>query len=238
MKKAFTMLELVFVLVVIGILAAVMLPEIKSTKLREAAIQVVSHIKYTQHLAMVDDKFDSNDADWYKERWTIRFKKDLVYNLLAPATTYSKVWSYSIYSDKSHDGNPNLSEMARNPLNENQYLSGGYNDTLHLNDEKSMKKMRLGTSYGINEISFSGGCRANILYIYFDHLGRPFNSMNTINPYEAAATGWHKMLTSACKISLCEGSCNGTSSDTEIVISIHPETGYTCILDSSGKCIQ
>ncbi|MFT5836015.1 MAG: prepilin-type N-terminal cleavage/methylation domain-containing protein [Sulfurimonas sp.] len=237
MKKAFTMIELVFVLVVIGILAAVMIPNMQSTKLREAAIQVVSHIRYTQHLAMVDDKFDSKDNDWYQERWRIRFKKDLVYSILTPSGTTSNVWAYTIYSDNSHDGNPNLSEMAINPLNANQYLSGGYNDTLHLDDEKSMKEMRLGTKYGIHEVSFSGGCRSDILYIYFDHLGRPFNSMNTTSPYELASTGWHKLLTSECKISLCEGTCTGTSSDTEVVISIHPETGYTCILDSSGECI-
>jgi len=233
MKKAFTMLELVFVLVVIGILAAVMLPQMQSTKLREAAIQVVSHIRYTQHLAMVDDKFDASDADWYKGRWRIRFKKDLVYNVLSPAKTYSGVWSYSVYSDKpSYTGNADLSEMARNPLNKNQYLSGGYNDTLHVNDSKSMKEMRLGISYGVDEVSFSGGCRSNILYIYFDNLGRPFNSMNTAKPYETASAGWHKLLTSACKISLCEGSCTGVSSDTEVIIVIEPETGYAHILDS------
>lgn len=237
MKKAFTMIELVFVLVVIGILAAAIIPNIKSTSLREAAIQVVSHIRYTQHLAMVDDKFDSKDNDWYKERWTIRFKEELVYSVLTPAGVNSDVWAYSIYNDSSHDGNPNLSEMAINPLNKDQYLSGGYNDTLHLDDEKSMKEMRLGTKYGINEVSFSGGCRSNILYLYFDHLGRPFNSMNTTSAYESASAGWHKLLTSECKISLCEGVCTGSSSDTEVVISIHPETGYTCILDSSGACI-
>jgi len=237
MKKAFSMLELVFVLVVIGILAAVIIPSTRTNPLQEAATQVVSDIRYTQHLAMMDDKFDSTDTNWYKERWSIRFKQDLVYSLLSPAGLYSNVWAYTIYGDTSHDGNPNLSEIAKNPLNNSQYLSGGYNNILHVDDEKSMKKMRLGTSYGINEVSFSGGCRSNVLYIYFDHLGRPFNSMNTTAAYESASAGWHKLLTSACKISLCEGSCTGTSSDTEIVISIHPETGYTCILDSSGECI-
>ncbi|MCF6310454.1 MAG: type II secretion system GspH family protein, partial [Sulfurimonas sp.] len=58
MKKAFTMLELVMVIVVIGILAAVMLPRVASDRLAEAATQVISHIRYTQHLAMVDDQFD------------------------------------------------------------------------------------------------------------------------------------------------------------------------------------
>ena len=56
-KKAFTMLELVFVIVVSGILAATFIPRFDRDNLQEAADQVISHIRYTQHLAMVDDKF-------------------------------------------------------------------------------------------------------------------------------------------------------------------------------------
>ena len=75
MKKAFTMLELIFVLVVIGILAAVMMPNTKTNRLYEAAQQVVAHIRYTQHLAMIDDQYNSSDADWYKARWQIFFTR-------------------------------------------------------------------------------------------------------------------------------------------------------------------
>lgn len=73
MKKAFTMIELVFVIVVIGILAAVIIPNTRTNPLYEAATQLVSHIRYTQHLGMVDDKFDSGNANWHRNRWQIRF---------------------------------------------------------------------------------------------------------------------------------------------------------------------
>ena len=73
MKKAFTMIELVFVIVVIGILAAVIIPNTRTNRLYEAATQLVSHIRYTQHLGMVDDKFDSGNANWHRNRWQIRF---------------------------------------------------------------------------------------------------------------------------------------------------------------------
>ena len=73
MKKAFSLIELVFVIVIIGILAAVIIPSVKSNKLRKAAIQLVSHIKYTQHLAMINDKFEISDNSWYKKRWQIIF---------------------------------------------------------------------------------------------------------------------------------------------------------------------
>lgn len=224
MKKAFTLLELIFVIVVIGILAAVIVPNTHRNPLREAAVQLISHIRYTQHLAIVDDKFDVTDANWYKKRWMIRFKKDLVYTGTSiPHKTYLNVWSYSIFSDKSDDKHPNLSEIAKNPLNEKQYLSGGYNNTLHVKNTLAMQELRLGEKYSISNITFSGGCRSNVLYIYFDHFGRPFNSMDTSSAYEMASAGWHKLLTSACNITLFH------NTDT-IKIVVEPETGYAHIL--------
>lgn len=107
MKKAFTMLEMIFVIIVIGILAAVILPEMRFSKTREAAIQLVSHIRYTQHLAMVDDKFGDNTvvgvADWYQKRWQIRFNG-------------ADNENYSIVSD-------NNARFAMDPLNRNVNLT-------------------------------------------------------------------------------------------------------------------
>ena len=65
MKKAFTMLELVFVIVIIGILAVVAMPSFQRDTLQEAGNQIISHIRYTQHLAMMDDKFNPADATWF-----------------------------------------------------------------------------------------------------------------------------------------------------------------------------
>ena len=72
MKKAFTMLELVVVIVVIGIIAVAALPRINDDHIAEAADQVMSHIRYTQHLAMQDSKVGDGD-EWYKKRWSIFF---------------------------------------------------------------------------------------------------------------------------------------------------------------------
>ena len=233
MKKSFTLLELVFIIVVVGILAAVIIPNTRSDNLREAAIQVVSHIRYTQHLAMVDDKYDANDLNWYKRRWTIRFRENLSFtSTLPPAKFYNKVWAYTIYSDiPNYAGRePDLVGMAKNPSNSLKYLSGGWDNTLHVENEKASSNMRLGEKYSIKDIKFSGGCRSNVRYIYFDYLGRPFNSSTNNSSYEMASTGWHKLLTSQCKISLCLDTCTGIASDRELMIGIEPETGYAHIL--------
>lgn len=223
MKKAFSMLELVFVLVVIGILAVMMLPQMQSTKLREAAIQVVSHIRYTQHLAMVDDKFDVNDADWYKSRWHILFG--------ASDDTEGKI-AYSIFSDKDSlsgttpNGKPNLTnnEIALNPENPDKFLSGGYSGTLTSSSSSATKNMNIGLNYGIydtNGVIFNGGCAdGNTKRLTFDHLGRPIKG--TINGFTKSYEA-NKLIQTRCEIVL-------TSPEGSLTIAVEPETGYAHIL--------
>ena len=86
MKKAFTMLELIMVIVIIGILAAVIMPRTGSNKTAEAAVKLISDIRYTQHLAMIDDKYGENTAgvvDWYKKIWRIRFDTNDSYSIVS-----------------------------------------------------------------------------------------------------------------------------------------------------------
>jgi len=236
---AFAMLELVFVIAVIGIISALALPRFNRDNLQEAADQLVSHIRYTQHLAIQDDKFNPSDDEWFLGRWRIRIYKNLSFtNTKCPKETFDNIWTYTIFADSAgYSGNPNLTEIARNPLDSNQLLSGGYNNTLCVdnadNDEsdQSMASMRLQTAYGIKDIDFGGGCRSNITYINFDYLGRPMNSMVSSAPYELASAGWHKLLTQQCTITLCTvDDCTIAGLDEKITIAIEPETGYAHVL--------
>lgn len=231
MKRAFTMLELIFVIVIVGILSFVAASSFQRNTLREAADQLVSHIRYAQHLAMMDDKFNSTEAQWFMRRWTIRFQQNLVYTTLAPNGAYNNVWAYTIFTDLPNfvGHNPDLLGMAKNPENPSQYLSGGYDNTLHVEDAKTMKNLRLGEKFGVKDIVFGGGCRSNVLYIHFDYLGRPMNSFPTTQPYELPAAGWHKLLTTQCTITLCDDICTNAAANKSI-IGIEPETGYTHIL--------
>jgi prepilin-type N-terminal cleavage/methylation domain-containing protein len=211
MKKAFTLLELIFVIIVIGILAALILPQTKVNSLQDAALQVQSDIRYTQHLAMIDDKFNANDTNWYKKRWQIIFSKQ---------DNSNDQWAYTIFSDTNGDstGRPNEDEIAINPMNHKQRMTGGYNSVTHLdiNDASfvGMKKMNLGMSYGITDINFSCTQRFS-----FDYLGRPIKSDLSSNssPYDN-----NDLIYNDCNITLK----NNTDS---ITIQISPETGYTKI---------
>jgi len=67
------MIELVLVIVVLGILAALAMPRLDRDLRQEAADNILSAIRYTQHLALMDNKTDPFDANWQRELWNISF---------------------------------------------------------------------------------------------------------------------------------------------------------------------
>ncbi len=216
MKKAFTMLELIFVIIVIGILATIILPGTKRNPLQEAAVQLQSHIRYVQHLALLDDKYGAKDVNWYKKRWQIVFSSSAAAN--------NQV-AYTIFSDTagSSTGNVNTSEVARNPENSSQYMTGGYSGANALDITHSsfngMKKLNLGMSYGVNSVNLNGGCSNS--RIAFDYLGRPLQGdQNTMTG--AYSAGTQRLITADCNITLSDGNNN-------VVLTIKSETGYTSI---------
>ena len=224
MKKAFTMIELVFVIVVIGILAAVILPNTKTNPVQEAAIQLVSHIRYTQHLAMVDDKFDATDANWYKKRWQIVFSDALL--------TTNEKYSYTIYSDGAgvNSGDPNINEIAKNPANPEQLMTGGATGgeaklAYSHKDFPGMKKLNLGLSYGITSITFSSSCKVGTSErLAFDHIGRPIKGKlsNSSGGGNSQSYEDDNLIQSDCMITL-------TDDSESVIITVTRETGYTYI---------
>jgi prepilin-type N-terminal cleavage/methylation domain-containing protein len=212
-KKAFTMLELVFVIVIIGILSFVAASSFQRNTLREAADQLVGHIRYTQHLAMMDDKFDPTDSTWYRKRWQIVFNSD--------ANTYNKD-AYTIFSDGNKNANPNLTlnEVAINPLDPNKYLTGGYTGIILSDGVGATTEMNLGLKYGVTVV-LSDTCKFGVSQrISFDYLGRPLKGVPS---GFGALYQSNRLIDQQCQITLSNGTDN-------IVIAIEPETGYTHIL--------
>jgi prepilin-type N-terminal cleavage/methylation domain-containing protein len=75
-KSAFTMIELVLVIVVLGILAALAMPRLDRDLRQEAKDNILSAIRYTQHLALNDDKTDPTNNNWQANLWNIAFQSD------------------------------------------------------------------------------------------------------------------------------------------------------------------
>lgn len=202
------MIELVFVIVVIGIITAVMLPRIDRDNVYEAAQQVVSHIKYTQHLAMMDNRYNDTNASWHNERWQITFTQ-----CAAPSVMYS------VYSDKfPFGGLPARAEAALDPLSRLPLYHNNCNPTAGTDDDK----VDLEANYNISILDVSG-CLDNAgntaQRIGFDTLGRPFFNVST------AVSATDTYMTTACNIILA------VDNDSNVTIRIEPETGYTHIVD-------
>jgi len=221
MKKAFTLIELIFVIIVIGILAATIVPNTKTNPLQEAAIQLASHLRYTQHLAMIDDPYRNDDSKWYKMRWVLVFSS-------SKYTGGSDVWAYTIFSDKAgnHTGDAQASEIAINPLNKDQIMTGGYGKAKAINftdkDFKGMKDLNIGTKYGIigdKAVELKGGCRYS--RIAFDYLGRPMygSHKDSIKSYDDKK---QQLIKEDCKIILSDKKGS-------ITLKIEAETGYITI---------
>jgi len=213
LKKAFTLIELVLVIVIIGILSTQISPNFNRDGLQEAANQIVSHIRYTQHLAMMDNKFDPKDPAWYQDRWQIDFRDPSTDNVY-----------YTIYQDLNRNGSASTvvsnNEIAKNPLNPKQLLTA-----LSSNMAVNSKEMMLHEKYGITSVTFSSSCRYyGSKRISFDYLGRPlYGKPNTLITMYAGNK----------KVRLIKTQCTITLNDVDnrsIVIAIEPETGYTHIL--------
>ena len=209
------MLELVVVIVVIGIIAAAALPRINDDHIAEAADQVMSHIRYTQHLAMQDSKFDPTDANWFRKRWSITFTR-------ASFCEGANEWRYSVYHDDG-DATGNLNsanEVARDPLDPNKFMSSGWAGISKANCANASSKYNLARKFGITNVQLRGVCgQGNLQTISFDEFGRPMISVST--PGGGAARGYDRLVHNGqnCQIILSTAKRTAT-------ITVTPETGF------------
>ena len=200
MKKAFTMLELILVIVIVGILSFALVNGWERNTLREAADQLVNHIRYTQHLAMQEDKFDSADVILFRERGQVRVR--LLLGELG----------YVVFSDRDQDRNTNANEIALDPLS-GEALNGFAN----------FRKANLTTSYGITAVALTCFANDNSLVtanqgsISFDSLGRPYSGVSD------ATAPFQYLLGANCNIILTDNQAR------TVTITVQPETGYTSI---------
>jgi len=216
LKKAFTMIELVFVIVVIGIVSSIVVSYAKPNdkgayddgsfhqatgRFAEAAVQVMGHIRYTQHLAMIDNKFDINDANWFRKNWQILFEDNSDGN-----------FQYSIFSDADADGVADESEVAVDPSSNEKVLSS------NISKSKNSPKLNLYKSYGIESATFSGGCTGANGHISFDQFGRAY--FGDIKAVTTTIPGAN-IIRTTCEIKLCDSGCTN-----QVTILLEPETGY------------
>ncbi len=209
------MLELVFVIIIIGILAALAVPRMERDLRQEAGDNILSAIRYTQHLALTDDKQSYNDAKWQQKLWLIRFK------------TYGNEVIYKIGSDMDQKGKIDKNESAIDPLT-GKYL--WTSDATKDNDESD--QIFLTSQYGIDSVTFNnckGASTTAAKHIAFDNKGRPHRGILDTTSSGGTSSGATDTYSTYVKNGRCEITFTSPSFTGNLKIIILEETGYAYI---------
>ncbi len=219
-RLAFTMIELVMVIVVLGILAALAMPRLDRDIRQEAADSMLSSIRYTQHLALTDNKHKFDKAKWQQKFWRI------VFSTCTGTNRY-----YMIGTDDNMESSSNAffdqSEAALDPRSGKPLFWTNGQDCSDGGDGTVSENVFISKKYGITAVTSSGSCSntANSMgHIGFDNLGRPhYGFSGSTQPNYAS------IITSKCTFTF-------TLSDGDtFAIDIEPETGYAYISDQSAS---
>ena len=191
MRPSFTILELVIVIIIIGLLASTISIYIPNNNLRLAADNLAKNIRFTESLALKDDKYQPFPEDnssveqnrskyWFKQWWHLKItnaNNDIIYYIFSdiPKNTTADFDNKIISSTYEY-------ELAKNA--KNQYLigmdateSGNYNYPPNNVD----KTLNLTKKYGIKRVEFSGyssssmpNGKGNRVDLLFDNVGNLF----------------------------------------------------------------
>ena len=232
-KRAFTMIELIFVIVVVGILAAIMIPKLNRNASREAANQILTHIRYTQHLAMQDDKYENfvsdNPVRWFRMRWGVTFNNTSLQKCSIDKPGVN-TWKYSVFFDKRgkkiFSGNINSEDQVANDIYKSgKFLSGGWSGMSTDTCKKINKELNLGKRFGVTSVDFKDGC-SGMQTINFDEMGRPMKVVS-VTKNRGAKRPYDRLLKKDCSITITDKRGNQT------IITIEKESGFASIKENS-----
>ncbi|MBZ7935185.1 type II secretion system protein [Campylobacter sp. B0100352/1] len=223
LSRAFTLLELVLIIFILGIVISIVKINIKQDRSILGAKQILNDINYLRNLAMIQESFRNSDLavakrEWYKSRWQLYFIK-------SAATDYEQ--TYTIFLDKNGDGNANLGktdinidrEIAIDILNPKKLMNSGQSGVIDKDDEKATKRFNIFKTFDIEKVEFKGSCSGSTR-IVFDEMGRlysPLKNSKSLYDKNLAKSGKNCIirLTSKYKRQIC--------------IVIDPLSGYTHI---------
>jgi len=215
LKPAFSLLELILVILILGILSSLVLPHKEKHFRQEAADNILADIRYTQYLALMDNKHLFDKPNWHKRFWKIMFgtcrKKD--------HTLFYMIGSDNDMTRHNTSGIFRKSEAARDPINGKAMFWTNGRKCNHITDNSISHRIFITKKYGITQVKTSGGCKRN-RYLGFDHLGRPHNGFTT-----SMQPNYKSYLSKPCIFTFV------LRNDETFSIVIQPETGYAFVED-------
>ena len=229
-SSAFTLIELLIVIIIIGIIVSTISFNFTPNQLHLAADQLIKDIRYTQSLALKDDKYQpfpvENNATeynrtkyWFKQWWQLRFST-------FPLNGQTHYW-YEIFSDQPYSTTHNFSaqanlptklwdvSIAKDPLT-NKLLIGHCNAQKYPDCNATDTKLDLTKAYGIKKLEYIN-MYARSPRLVFDNYGNVFlredssdGDSGHINPLDEIN---RMQLTQNAKIKIClDNPCNNSPS--------------------------
>lgn len=184
------MIELVFIIVILGILSTAAIIYMPDTKLQQAADALISNMKYAKTLAQNDDRYytmsDSSIGANIDLRNQIQFWKAGMWQIQFHLNGANTKNSYSIYADTARsapttnfDGRPMEGDIiAKHPVNKTCLSGYGANNLPQecLNNIASEVKLEETFNVIIEKIEIQNLCKENnsSIRIYFDSRGLPY----------------------------------------------------------------
>ena len=217
-KFGFTMIELVFVIVILGILASLAMGRMERDLKQEASSTILSHIRLAQQFALNDNKHRSdNDSKWQTAYWRFEYEK-------CDGAGVDR-YIYRVGSDSDLSGGINKIESAIDPVT-GKYIwaDGACNsfDDVGLNESRDVY---LYGRFGVEHVDKNGGCTTQ--NIGFDFLGRPHSGIKSYKTDDSSI--FQKLMTEDCNLTF-------TMSDgTSFKIQIEAETGYSFIIGEENS---
>ena len=211
-STAFTMIELVFVIVVLGILASLAMGRMDRDLKQEASETILSHIRLAQQLALRDNKHrKDNNALWQRAYW--RFEYGKCRNTTNDDGTAE--YYYRVGSAVTLDTGFNKNESAINPIDGKYLYTMNKCDDLQSDESPTVL---ISKKFGINKIRKYGGC-SRVQHIAFDYLGRPHHQIASYN-----SADFSKIMHRDCRLKF------EMTSGNSFTIEIEAETGHAFIV--------
>lgn len=202
MKKAFSLLELLLIISLLGFLYTAFIPKTKINKIDELTNRLILYLKQTRYQSLINDKYNEEDQYWHKKRWTLKFfrcRKDVggIY--------------YSIYSDNNTSGHPSIEDTLKDSLSlKNIYSTNHCKENIN-----NSKYVLISKNFNIKTVLISCNETSSLGQLSFGANGKIYSRLSNIpndsNSYE---------INNNCKIKLVDDMLE------ERTIVLESNTGY------------
>ena len=206
-REAFSLIELIFVILLVGILAFMALPRIERDLRQEAIDNLVSAIRYTRHLAVMGVKSDAQHTTWQRTLWRFSIEGCSDEGIF-----------YSIGTDLNRKGNISNQEAAKDPHSHLPMNGINSKPCEHEVQKNVAADIFLSKHYGILEKDIDwSDCRGRVKHIAFDHMGRLYRKMTH------AKNDYRSYMKQMCSIHFT------LPNDSKFTIHIESETGVVSV---------